>query len=394
MASKSNHGGSDLPYNTTTLRKPTKSTIFIRVFKYLILCSVALSFSIFLPTPWSFLRTGTLLTEVPLQITTDPASEWKDDVWPLRPQTPWDISTDFPYPRKLEYDVSEGTWLRLDVHPKSGDIVFDMVGDLYCLLATDVAKQTSTAGVTRARPILLGVPFDSDPHFSPEGDRLVFRSDAELGIENIWVMEWKGCAAMDVRSRGKENEGLNKALELKEREEEMLAAGIKETAGRRYRRLLREGRHGGTIFNPTFTYFTYLTLLPAHRVTNETYRWISDARFHPLGSKVIATKWYTSARSLGAGEGWEYAVPSLKDLQSGKQKKQIEAGDGTRVLGRSLPLGWAAQDYGDQQIGPEQLIWNGDDRVIYSKNVRDGSEFSYSKGSIYFASQFLANRRH
>jgi hypothetical protein len=97
---------------------------------------------------------------------------------------------------------------------------------------------------------------------------------------------------------------------------------------------------------------------------------------------VIATKWYTSARSLGAGEGWEYAVPSLKDLQSGKQKKEIEAGDGIRVVGRSLPLGWTAQDYGDQQIGPEQLIWNGDDSVIYSKNVRDASDFSYSKGDI------------
>ena len=254
MASKFNHlGDSDLPYNTTTLRirKPTRSSIFVRVFKYLILCSLALSLSGFLPTPWSFLRTGTLLTKVPLHTTgTDPASEWKDDVWPLRPQTPWDISTDFPYPRKLEYDVSEGTWLRLDVHPKSGDIVFDMIGDLYCLPAIDVAKQTPTAGVTRARPILLGIPYDSDPHFSPEGDRLVFRSDAGLGIENIWVMEWKGCEAMDVRSQGKENKDLSKALELKDAEEDMLSAGIKETAGRRYRRLLREGRLGGTIFNP------------------------------------------------------------------------------------------------------------------------------------------------
>lgn len=360
MASKFHYlGGFDrlpAPYNTATPRTktPFRSTTFT-----LILCSVALILSVSLPTPWSLLRTGTL-TEIPLQTTSiDPASEWKDDVWPLRPQTPWDISTDFPYPRKLEYDVSEGTWLRLDVHPKSGDIVFDMVGDLYCLPAADVAEQTLTAGVVQARPILLGIPFDSDPHFSPEGDRLVFRSDAELGIENIWVMEWKGCDGMDVRSRSID-EGLSKALELKETEQDMLAAGIKETAGRKYRRLLREGRQG------------------AHRITNETYRWVSDPRFHPSGSKVIATKWYTSARSLGAGEGWEYVVPSLKDLQSGKQKK-IEVGDGTRVVGRSLPLGWTAQDYGDQQIGPEQLIWNGDDRVIYSKNVRDGSVFSYSK---------------
>ena len=273
MSSKFNHiGGFDsLPYNSTT-RKPTRSSTFrvVRVFKYLILCSVTLSLSVFLPTPWSFLRTGMLSTKVPLH-TTEQAIEWKDDVWPLRPQTPWDISTDFPYPRRLEYDVSEGTWLRLDVHPKSGDIVFDMVGDLYCLPATDVAKQTPTTGVTRARPILLGVPFDTDPHFSPEGDRLVFRSDAGLGIENIWVMEWKGCEAMDVRSQGKENGGLRTALELKDSEEDMLSAGIKETAERRYRRLLREGRLGGTIFHlvlhyhPSILYRSQLTVSPTRR---------------------------------------------------------------------------------------------------------------------------------
>jgi hypothetical protein len=132
----------------------------------------------------------------------------------------------------------------------------------------------------------------------------------------------------------------------------------------------------------------------AHRVTNETYRWVSDPRFHPSGSKIIATKWYTSARSLGAGEGWGYAVPSLRDLRSIQQKNRIEAGDGTRVVERSLPLGWTAKDYGDQQIGPEQLIWNGDDRVIYSKNIRDASEFTYNKGDIHAACYFLANKRY
>jgi hypothetical protein len=134
--------------------------------------------------------------------------------------------------------------------------------------------------------------------------------------------------------------------------------------------------------------FIHLMLLSAQRVTNETYRWVSDARFHPSSSKVIATKWYTSGRSLGAGEAWEYVVPSLKDLQSRTHTKQIEAGAGNRVLGRSLPLGWTAEDYGDQQIGPEQIIWNGDDRIIYSKNVRDASEFTYSKGNIYSSLKF------
>ncbi|KAG2020880.1 amidohydrolase, variant 3 [Coprinopsis cinerea AmutBmut pab1-1] len=278
----------------------------------------------------------------------DPADEWRDDTWPIREQTPWDISTDYPYPRKLAYDVSEGTWLRLDVHPKTGDIVFDMVGDLYCIPA---GGSIGPESVSRARPILRGVPHDSDPHFSPEGARLVFRSDAELGVENIWVMEWKGCEEMEVESGD---------AVLKEEDEELLAKGVRETPERRVRRLTREGRLG------------------ALRVTNETYRWVSDARFHPSGTKVVATKWYTSSRSLGAGEGWEYEVPSLEDIRNGVQP-QIPVGSGTRVLSRTLPRGWTSSDYGDQQIGPEQIIWCGNDSVIFSKNSVDSSRFSYSK---------------
>lgn len=168
--------------------------------------------------------------------------EWKDDIWPLRPQTPWDISTDYPFPRKLEYDVDEGTWLRLDVNTKSGDIVFDMLGDIYCLPAS--AYLSNAVDPTKARPVLLGVPHDSDPHFSPDGTKLVFRSDAELGYENIWVTEWKGCDAMDVRSEDASEE-LVMALLTKDEEEDMLANGVRETEERRQRRLTREGRATG-----------------------------------------------------------------------------------------------------------------------------------------------------
>lgn len=111
----------------------------------------------------------------------------------------------------------------------------------------------------------------------------------------------------------------------------------------------------------------------AHRVTNETYRWLSDARFHASGDKIVATKWYTSERSLGAGEAWEYDIPDSFDAK-------IEVGSGRRLVGRTLPRGWAAENYGDQQIGPEQFIWQGDDSLIYAKNVRDSSTFTYSKG--------------
>lgn len=175
----------------------------------------------------------------------DPASQWQDNVWPIREQTPWDISTDYPFPRLLEYDVTEGTWLRLDVNSRTGDIVFDMLGDLYCLPAEAYSyAQLASGDVSRARPILLGVPHDSDPHFSSDGDQIVFRSDAGLGVENIWVMEWTGCETMDVRPRHASGD-LQEALALKTHEEDLLANGVEETAERKQRRLLREGRLGG-----------------------------------------------------------------------------------------------------------------------------------------------------
>ncbi|PFH52496.1 hypothetical protein AMATHDRAFT_173604 [Amanita thiersii Skay4041] len=251
--------------------------------------------------------------------------------------------------------------MRLDVHPVSGDIVFDILGDLYCLPGSEALAFHSErvhSPPIRARPVLLGVPHDSDPHFSPNGDRLVFRSDAELGVENIWVIAWRGCEAMDVRSIDRED--IVEAMKRKDEEEQMLVAGIRESQDRKLRRLIREGRER------------------AQRVTNETYRWVSDARFHPLGDKIIATKWYTSERSLGAGEGWEYDVPSVGVLGN-KNHRTVVSGSGTRVVSRTLPLGWGPQEYGDQQIGPEQLIWSGIDSLIYSKNVRDASAFTYSK---------------
>lgn len=118
-----------------------------------------------------------------------------------------------------------------------------------------------------------------------------------------------------------------------------------------------------------------LTHATAHRVTNETYRWVSDARFHPSGKKVIATKWYTSGRSLGAGEGWEYEVPNSFD-------EKIGVGSGKRVVSRTLPFGWGPESYEDQQIGPEQFIWRGEDSVIYAKNVVDDGAYTYSKGIV------------
>ncbi|KAK6992264.1 Amidohydro-rel domain-containing protein [Favolaschia claudopus] len=321
----------------------------VKALKFLLLLSAAAILSTSLP----FIRQSGF-TNVPKPLTADP--EWKDDVWPYREQTPWDISTDYAYPRTLGYDVTEGTWLRLDVSPE-GDVVFDMLGDLYCIPGAEVSRAAAGGAAATARPILLGVPHDANPAFSPNGDRIAFKSDAGLGVENIWVKPWSGCAAADLRpTNGAGSVLLKQALASKVHDAHLLSLGVKETEERRVNRLIREGRHD------------------AQRVTNETFRFVSEPRFHPSNpDRIIATKWYTSTRSLGAGEGWEYTVPKPGDT------KTIEVGSGKRVLGRTLPRGWTNEQYGEQQIGPEQFIWYGEDSVIFSKNVRDESEFSYSK---------------
>jgi Tol biopolymer transport system component/imidazolonepropionase-like amidohydrolase len=83
--------------------------------------------------------------------------------------------------RSIEFTTREGTWLSLDVSPDGRTIVFELVGDLYTLPVEGGA----------ARPIASGMPFDSQPRFSPDGKRLVFLSDRD-GSENVWIASADG----------------------------------------------------------------------------------------------------------------------------------------------------------------------------------------------------------
>lgn len=107
-------------------------------------------------------------------------------------------------------------------------------------------------------------------------------------------------------------------------------------------------------------------LNPAHsssafHVTNETYRYLGDPRWHPSGDRVIATKYYTGQITVAAGEGWEYPVPH--------QEERVTVGAGKRVVERKLPLGWPPSMYNLNHIGPVQFLWAGEDKLIYSLNV-------------------------
>ncbi|MBK5257817.1 MAG: PD40 domain-containing protein [Vicinamibacteria bacterium] len=86
--------------------------------------------------------------------------------------------------RHLAFDTDEGTWLSLDVSPDGKTLVFDLAGDVY----------TMPVEGGSAKAISTGMPFDSQPRFSPDGSRVAFLSDRD-GAENVWIMGADGAAA-------------------------------------------------------------------------------------------------------------------------------------------------------------------------------------------------------
>jgi Tol biopolymer transport system component len=85
--------------------------------------------------------------------------------------------------RHLVFDEHEGTWVSLDVSPDGKTIVFELLGDLY--------EMSLNGG--EARCIACGMPFDSQPAFSPDGSMIAFVSDRS-GNENLWAAHADGTA--------------------------------------------------------------------------------------------------------------------------------------------------------------------------------------------------------
>ena len=74
-------------------------------------------------------------------------------------------------------DVTEGTWMNIDVSPDGATVVFDLLGDLYTL---------PVAG-GEAKALTSGLAWDMQPRFSPDGKWIAFTSDRGGG-DNIWVI--------------------------------------------------------------------------------------------------------------------------------------------------------------------------------------------------------------
>jgi Tol biopolymer transport system component/imidazolonepropionase-like amidohydrolase len=105
-------------------------------------------------------------------------------LWSQDEKKEWDVN-DPPGPyEEVELKLNEGTWMNLDVSPDGKTIAFDLLGDIYTMPITG----------GKAKVIREGLAWEVQPRFSPDGEKLLFTSDAGGG-DNIWVMNADGSDA-------------------------------------------------------------------------------------------------------------------------------------------------------------------------------------------------------
>lgn len=154
----------------------------------------------------------------------------------------WDVQNPPLTTKTVTIDVTEGTWMNLDVSPDGEWIVFDLFGDLY-LLPAEGGEATA---------LTQGLAWDMQPRFSPDGSQISFTSDRKGG-DNIFVMDLPAGDESANESEGDEAED--------------------------------DG---------------------PRQITKEDFRLLNNAVWSPDGRFLAARKHFTSRRSLGAGEIWLY----------------------------------------------------------------------------------------
>ncbi|KEO75372.1 amidohydrolase family protein [Anditalea andensis] len=92
----------------------------------------------------------------------------------------------------------------------------------------------------------------------------------------------------------------------------------------------------------------------AKQVTKETFRLLNNATWMPDGNFLIARKHFTSGRSLGAGEMWQYHITGGSGIQLTKRKND-------------------QQDVNEPVVSPDGRF------LYYSEDVAPGGAFEYNR---------------
>lgn len=93
----------------------------------------------------------------------------------------WDVNNPPGTYKEVSFEVNEGTWMNLDLSPDGKQVVFDLLGDIYIM-----PIEGGNARVLRS-----GLAYEVQPRFSPDGNKILFTSDAGGG-DNIWMMNADG----------------------------------------------------------------------------------------------------------------------------------------------------------------------------------------------------------
>ena len=100
----------------------------------------------------------------------------------------WDIENPPGPTRDQPIDVTEGTWVSLDISPDGKEIVFDLLGDIY-RMPIDGADGSGDAYPEK---LTSGMAWDMQPRYSPNGKSIAFTSDrtgkSKLAGDNIWIL--------------------------------------------------------------------------------------------------------------------------------------------------------------------------------------------------------------
>ena len=102
----------------------------------------------------------------------------------------WDIEAPPGPSSEQQIDVTEGTWINLDVSPDGKQIAFDLLGDIYLMPIEGAHGNQAPTKLTS------GIAWDMQPRFSPDGTMIAFTSDRtgenKKAGDNIWTIHVDG----------------------------------------------------------------------------------------------------------------------------------------------------------------------------------------------------------
>lgn len=109
------------------------------------------------------------------------------------------------------------------------------------------------------------------------------------------------------------------------------------------------------------------------QVTFEDYHIVTNGGWYPNSSAIVGTKWYSSTRSISAGELWAWQVDaSTKDGEGGDDL--VGPGTGVRLVGRT------GGEASTSQVGPQEPYVSTDGKwLYYTLNTMDGQIWNYNK---------------